>query len=811
MGNGDRFPVRITKCLETCSGIQWSLCRGIQRSLCCGNSFPASTTLLFNSCVYPVRTFNLEIRHRPIRLICLVDSLENLSNSVRFNLNLWGGRGNIIVPSPRTVKDVNSCRKLFERFRPDAFVYDSISVSKRGKTMIDSLPALSLDIGKHKYLSDFAEGTLEVAIGETYIRNLFKVHPDYKELTSVLDETISSHPIVRHAIAAKNGKHSYGGTGMRMLDLGYKVRLKDELQYAANNRLGLLGKDIQTSWPLASGNLIDGLDFLYLFVTASDNSDLHTLSSFWNSSIITSRNKLLVNKHDLSQHTHDILELLRNACPNVANLRIVMSGSRSEAEELQLNVISANGVASKLFNVDVIYADHVYSTGYHTLKVGKEIRETVTSHDTEILIPFPVPEWLRNSDTAFAVDVSIRESQRNFALPYTKPSSCILSCASDAIIHFKYDMRLAKHFSQETTILPSTNGLSFIASDIRASDRHTNKVKCYIPMGPDVVDLYLGLSGLMFDINAASQYAKALLVRLDDNGLANEYLLELDILNILRGGNNSALQLTYQQIEYYFNRLRSTTVEPTLLTTYLSNLIRLGMIKRGHDIQCPRCKMTEWYAITNTTEFAVCIGCGDQVLVPIDRQSKFRFKLTEIGLRLVTTGGRGVAQAVSVLRSNYTANVTEVGGDVTKDQAKFDVDAFRFTSSEFAIVECKDRADRINAKEVIQVAKTLIHKALKVGASTAYLFIGTRSPISESLLQKVCVFYSQAEKQGVRFYLLVNSDIYIEKGAMLAAHKFDTVRYEAVPSPPMVVGKYFRNHGFGDFNNYYNVDFVNAL
>ncbi|MBL0323414.1 MAG: hypothetical protein IPP80_13775 [Ignavibacteria bacterium] len=221
--------------------------------------------------------------------------------------------------------------------------------------------------------------------------------------------------------------------------------------------------------------------------------------------------------------------------------------------------------------------------------------------------------------------------------------------------------------------------------------------------------------------------------------------------------------------------------------------------------------MTDWYAIENSGEFANCTGCNKQILVPI--HDAVHYKLTDMGIRLLSTGGRAVAQALGVFRSNHTANVMAVGGNLTKDGVSLEVDAFRFTDDEFALVECKDRREPPDAKEIEGAAGKLVMDALSIGATSAYLYIGTNNAVqAETVVEsKMISMHSSAEEHGVRLYLMVNDRIIFVEGSQVKCLEFRGVQYLSTLKAPACIGEYFRGHGHRDFADYIDKTAVDAL
>jgi len=745
------------------------------------------------------------MKYRPLRLVCMVDKLQNLSDAVRFNMHTWGGLGNLIIPTPKTERDVHQCRELIERFHPDAIIYDDDSVASEGKHLIDSLPVVPLNFGSHKAINGFITGELLFRITDTYVPNILHAHPDYQALSSEVTQAVTDHPIIKLVAEWAESSRSNPTAEVKSLP---NHDLKEGLQYASGNKLEMFMKDLSVSWSM-SDLVVDGYDFAYLYLTSGQQYDLLVLSAFWNDSIATTKNKIIVEKEFAIRNAQHFIEALRRCCPHFKYLRVVMSASEEEASAFRDVFLDVGNKLTEPFEVDVIYRDYVYATGQHKLIYGKEVYETVKSDGFDLPIPFPIPEWTRGGMSAFAVDVGIRENGRQFALPYTRTSAAILSYGPTLIKRFDFDAKHAARFGQSTAINPSEDGISFITSDMRHKEGQRHTVECAIPMGDDVVECYLGLRGYKFHANIASQYARVLVQRLDLKGMANKYFDELDVLAFLLGGKNSILRRSYKQLEAAIGRQRKAKVDRDELRKQISNLIHLGMLKRGNEIQCPRCKLHEWYAIEGSGEFVSCIGCEERILVPLNNE--FHYKLTDMAVRLLTTGGRAVAQAVNVFRGNYLGNVTEVGGDVSKNDIRCDVDVFRFTSNEFAVVECKDRLDQFDETEMLTAAEKLIVDAVYLGADAAYLFVATNAVLPESIYDAMILLYEKAKQQSLQFNLMVNADIYILESKKLKLYAFESVQYYSNVERPAVLGSYWRDHGHRDFNGYFDHAAIEAL
>jgi hypothetical protein len=605
--------------------------------------------------------------------------------------------------------------------------------------------------------------------------------------------------------------------------------LKEGLQYALNNNLNIYGKDLSYSRSM-DDIVVDGYDFQFLYLIRQKLSDLSVLSSYWNDSLHSTKNRLILHWDALRRDSLGTLETLRNCCPNFKYLRIVVSATRDEAVELKEELQIVIKQLELPFEVDIIYDDFAYMKGQFKLTYGNEVHDIVKSEDSYIAVPYPIPEWAQGSTSAFVVDVNIHENGRNYALPYTTESRSVLTYGPTILRRYEYRVDLIERLTSRTQVLPDRRGVSFITSHKRV-DGHQRVVEISVPSGEELVESYLSIKGFQLSKNPASQYANVLVKRLENQGLANKYLPELDVLFLLRGGHNSMLQQTYTQLSSRIGRKRDTdrprwnqesliskqTQSDSSISHYkhlhaqLASLIYVGMIQRGNEIECPGCSMTDWYAIENSGEFANCTGCNKQILVPI--HDTIYYKLTDMGIRLLSTGGRAVAQALGVFRSNLTANVMAVGGNLTKDGVSLEVDAFRFADDEFAIVECKDRREPPDEKEIEQAAGKLVRDALSIGATSAYLFIGTYNAVqAETVVEsRMISMHSFAEENGVQLYLMVNDRIIFVQGSQVKYLEFKGVQYRRTSKEPAFIGEYFRGHGHRDFADYIDKTAVNAL
>ncbi|MBK7186663.1 MAG: hypothetical protein IPH85_12230 [Ignavibacteria bacterium] len=776
-----------------------------------------------------MRTFSLRMRYRPIRWMCLADTEENLVDYIRFNLNTWGGRGNLIVPSPQTEHDYRMCIDLFERFRPDAVLYDSSSISVMGQKLISTVPTFRVDAGSHERIETLISGVGRLRINDAVIPNLIRDVPEFRDRAAEVTKAVNEHPVVRMLTLNRYVESRTEATESFQSNL-MTIELKEGLRYALDNNLNIYGKDLSYTHSF-NDIVVDGYDFQFLYLFRQKPSDLNVLSSYWNDSLHSTKNRLILSWDALRRDSSGTLEDLRKCCPNFKYLRIIVSATRDEAFELQEELKKVVKQLEQPFEVDIIYDDFAYMKGQYKLSYGKEVYDDIRSENSYITVPFPIPEWAQGSTSAFAVDVDIRENGRNYAVPYTTESRSVLTYGPAILRQYKYRVDQIEKMTSRTQVLPDRRGVSFITSHKRV-DGHQRVVEISAPTGEELVESYLSMKGFQLSKNPPSQFANVLVKRLENQGLANKYLPELDVLFLLRGGHNSKLHRTYTQLSGEIGRKRKladhamlkkesqiskgkqsdySTSHENQLQAQLANLIFVGMIQRGNEIECPGCGMTDWYAIENSGEFANCTGCNKQILVPI--HDAVHYKLTDMGIRLLSTGGRAVAQALGVFRSNHTANVMAVGGNLTKDGVSLEVDAFRFTDDEFALVECKDRREPPDAKEIEGAAGKLVMDALSIGATSAYLYIGTNNAVqAETVVEsKMISMHSSAEEHGVRLYLMVNDRIIFVEGSQVKCLEFRGVQYLSTLKAPACIGEYFRGHGHRDFADYIDKTAVDAL
>lgn len=181
---------------------------------------------------------------------------------------------------------------------------------------------------------------------------------------------------------------------------------------------------------------------------------------------------------------------------------------------------------------------------------------------------------------------------------------------------------------------------------------------------------------------------------------------------------------------------------------------------------------------------------------------------------LTYKGGYAVGYAMTILsRNRAVPTIIDVGGDISfKEGRPLDADLLMLSPYAFALIECKDWHTVSDAGMLLEEIEKTILSAERIGATEAYLFIRTMNDLPDSILTQVEQSCIRTSNSNITFFLMVNSDIYIDQGSDLTLQpmNYSSIhRYFSRPTPE-IIGTYYRGHGYG-IRDYLDPDAIQKL
>lgn len=179
--------------------------------------------------------------------------------------------------------------------------------------------------------------------------------------------------------------------------------------------------------------------------------------------------------------------------------------------------------------------------------------------------------------------------------------------------------------------------------------------------------------------------------------------VESDVLNALAGldigPELKGVPKTLTQLMSDADLAPRNTVPETV-----EHLLRIGALRRGLFLQCPRCGTSDWHPVDELQEQLTCPGCGQRFPLPlVDENAKERswqFRLNSLMNRAVDQDL--IVNALTLFRETRKRYATciSVGLEIFKgEEAEAELDLCFVVDQQIVAAECKI-GDQVEAKDI---------------------------------------------------------------------------------------------------------------
>ncbi len=94
----------------------------------------------------------LRVSARPVRILSLVNSREDITRSIRLFTHLWGGSANVILPAPAAPAQgriEQRFEKAIRAYDPDYVLTPPGGISTEAQSLLDSIACYADSLTKH--------------------------------------------------------------------------------------------------------------------------------------------------------------------------------------------------------------------------------------------------------------------------------------------------------------------------------------------------------------------------------------------------------------------------------------------------------------------------------------------------------------------------------------------------------------------------------------------------------------------------------------------------------------------------------------
>ncbi len=779
-------------------------------------------------------TLFIKAQSRPIRFAYLVSNPSDVLDAIKFYTHIWGGRASVILPMPNTNLQVRQCAHALLISKPDFLVIPDGQQTPYGRLMLAHSPIPQVIIGRGSNVDSIVANTTILQYHKRTFPTLSQVMPWQKYRAKSL--TVANTDRINHrGIALQSGLPSKTYieqiiSNWQTCDIEYLNSPQNHKEYIQQSlvirsrftALDLTMLGLHKS--LIGGAVFDGdmdADFLWLFLTRGNDISMESL--YWNLSSFAGFNKYLVDRSSFLGNIEQQLTAIMDGTHREINIiRVVMAGTVKSASIVRDAIMSYCSTELKRdIEVDVFYSGWDYLINPEESRWKKPVVSTqVPRSDGMITIQTETPEGFENNSYAYAYTAEIHDDLgRKVSLPGTPEATRILTYGIPNIRHwFNFDDSAMASWFDWSHVHCNDSGMSGIASD-RTNDDSRADTFMFIPHQRDFLQAYLYQHQFTVAANDPAHYARAVLRRLVPHDKFIEWSIDIDVLRSFIDIHNKPRELKHQALATLIKKLRHIEQVDAnkLINESLPRLLRGGLIQRGAQVPCESCGFCGWYPISEIRERIECSGCGESTSIPLSLS--FTFRPTELVADFFRSGGFGVARTVSFFAQMGKPGVVEIGGEVAKSTVKgniADVDIFRLSNDEVALVECKDwkKIDSRQLSSLRSSCKKLIELGKQLRVDSVYLSITTDTKTSqfELLLKHL---WQYAAKREITFRLILNGILYqyLKTSKGLKLDKLPPIGAHVsrnLPAKLKCVGQNHRSHGHSGIDDYYDREQIGA-
>jgi hypothetical protein len=729
------------------------------------------------------RQVSLRLGVRPLRLVYLVHTREELLTAVKLYSHTWGGSAATILPVPRNEEEANTFKTVLGWLYPDYIfvpvgVESFVPIEKALERHLAQKVVISSD-GVNRHINGAEAASLLIGLrGLRYgelphigpiLSKLYPSPMPSSEIYLVEPHGCFSFELSIHAGFAtelyKNYLQQHFGAEVLPAPTTVRGLIQTSLILAVKQSLiSLTMLQVSRSQePIHFyKNSIDYGLGLHLFL--DDGQDIDVIAAFWNSRWQRSYNKLLLPKEAFLEGLEDYIGLIAEVIPSLQSVFITTPLDYEDAVALGNRFSQAFKAIGREISVDVFYRNFRFDAFKGTSYWGQERTSTcIISPDNSIRFTPSLPIGHKNSEFIFGYDAEVTLfSGRKLFLPSTPSSAVLLS-------HHQSRIKDAKEHSLKWENLQRTSSVRPMLGSITGTALPNVECQLCVPQDDEVINQQLEDAGFKLRPNDHTRHARGFIRRfgsleetislIDSSGV--DIISALSHLRAEQGG------LEWNQLISFLTSQRSWTNKKiqALLKPKLQHLLSASLVRRGYSLQCSICEFRDWFSLEEVSEFVKCRACDERFQLPLDKLS-FAFKANELALRLVRGGGLAVLMTAAILHQIDYSSFIQFGGDLLAAGEKsnsIEVDVFSLNRSNLTIAECKSE-NSLGEEKLADIKASLVktvNLAPKINAKVVILGVVTNSSDLSGLFELMTEVGEEARKKDIGLHLAFNWKFYL--------------------------------------------------
>lgn len=753
---------------------------------------------------------NIKLTSRPLRLVYLARSRDDIANAVRLYTHTWGGVGNFIFPLPTSDDEVIALRQVLRQTDPDYVLMPLTEVLPQLAEVLDSLPCLVRpvtpeEIEDHVQAVNWLhmQGAALSHIGSVIQRQAQRAPQDNQIRVSVPDDPFGFEVMLHGGDPTEHYKELLvDKLAARVLSspATFSALLKTLLVLSNRSnplRVSAMGARWQYSW----------LDVAYdtdpstLFLFLGDGNGIEAPTAFWNNRKLVFGNKVFLPKDLFLANLHEAITLIGEAIPSIRALYVRTPLDRPAAEDLKGLLRDAFAASGRDVSVMVVYKRFGFDTAPGYLSGGRaEQFSQFVMVDRSVRLRVNAPPGHDNTGFLFGYDAEVKfVSDRELIMPPTRKSSELLSNELERIQNAERNtLGLGRRWLRTVVARCVNRGVAGIAQS-------GQECRLFIHSDETIIEHHIRATGLRIKPNRHTRYAKGFIKRLGGTDEAMRLTSEggIEILLALRSDRAQQCGFPLEQIVSYLTSQVANSPSRENVELYLRQLLSAGYVRRGYALTCEICDLRDWYSLESIRESVECNGCAEPIALPY--KLHFFYRANELAARFVESGGQAVLMVAHLLRCIDYSGYIQFGGDVLRETEAtpfVEVDLLWLTDEVFAIAECK--AYRTVGEDQLTEFETSLRSKVSVapqlGAKVVILGV-VASDVDARLFEAVTAIAEQAKGDGIGVHLALNGQLYL-----WGNEKHEDVRKIDVaqllpPKPPLTeprgVGETPDHWGFG--------------
>ncbi|MBD1841025.1 hypothetical protein H6F78_18125 [Coleofasciculus sp. FACHB-64] len=614
----------------------------------------------------------LQLNSRPLRLVYLVRSREDLINAVTLYTHVWGGAANAILPIPENDVEADTFNLALRWIDPDYIFIPRQGIPPYIDQVLHQLPALQRPISLEE-IQEHIHGYNLIYLHKGTLSHigliLESLYPNSLENSNI--RLVEPSNIFNLELALQGGVPTQLYRNYLVQNLAADVfspphtieqLIKLSLLLSqGNNPISLTMSKTRRKWDAFEPYNMWTNDAETLCLFLDDDQNIGIATAFWNCSWLFPKNKLFLPREaflkDIEHHASLIVEVL----PTIRALFVTSPIDPEGALALCSHLKNAFAAAGREVLVKVSYRDFRFDWIKGAVSFGNVVNFTrIRNPDGSIRFDLPVPFGHENTEFAFGYNAEVKfASGKLFSIPATPAASVLLRNELWRIERAENNQDGIGELwlRQDSPVRAAAKGITGTALAGK---------ECHFYVHPDDVVIIRQLKDAGFKINPNkhTRYAQGFVKRFGGFEKTRHLVNQggLNIISVLRHPQAKEGGLNFQQtVEFMSQRGISKDEARNLLEQQLPLLLSSRLVRRGYSLRCCHCDLTEWYSIEDAGEFVECMGCAEPFQLSL-KNPVFAYKPNELAARFVEEGGQAVLMTAALLYQIEPSAFIKFGG-----------------------------------------------------------------------------------------------------------------------------------------------------